>query len=408
MFQIDSNSEFGFLSMLIPEAYESEVRKNAVGTMQDAANSLQWSIYSGLTKTLKNSPIRIFNILPIGSFPQYYKKSYIKSNYFSTKASDTNINIGFCNLKLVRKYDQTRRIYRELSQWCHNSNIDQILIVYTINPTYIKAISKLKGKYPNLKICAIVADLPNMVSLSSNKSLLKQAYEKHASKIAYKHLGNIDCFVLLTKYMADYLKIKQPYCVIEGISTEIQEITLPRKSKHILYSGTLHKRFGIINLLNAFKKINDPEYRLYICGTGDSEKEILESSKEDPRIVYLGQIKRNDVLQLQQTMNAVINPRQNIEEFTKYSFPSKNLEYLSSGVPLIAYKLDGIPEDYDPFINYVENNSVEALQKCIQIVCEDTTGQFIEKARKGQLYVLNEKNDIKQVSKIIDLLRKIK
>ena len=38
-----------------------------------------------------------------------------------------------------------------------------------------------------------------------------------------------------------------------------------------------------------------------------------------------------------------VNPRQNNEEFTKYSFPSKTMEYLASGVPVVAYKLDGIP-----------------------------------------------------------------
>ena len=401
---MDTNKEinYGFLSLLIPKEKEKEIILYSKQTMQDAANSLQWHIYNGLVTNLKK-PIKIFNILPIGSFPQYYKKLIIKSEYFSTQLNE-NINIGFFNFKFFKKYFQFYKAYKEIDKWCKESNQNKILFVYTINSTFMQIISRIKKKYKNVTICAIVADLPNMISLQKKKSLVKRIYEQYNFKVSYRNLQYIDFYVLLTKYMADYLNIDKPYCIIEGISTNLSNKKKRKREKHILYSGTLHKRFGILNLLKAFERIEDPEYRLYICGVGDSEKEIIDASKKDSRIIFLGQISRTEVFELQQIMAALVNPRQNIEEFTKYSFPSKNIEYLSSGVPLIAYKLDGIPDDYDDYINYVKDNSVNSLVQCIKMVCEDKTGIIDEKARKGQEYVLIEKNELKQTSKILNLM----
>ena len=83
-----------------------------------------------------------------------------------------------------------------------------------------------------------------------------------------RQLECVDGLVLLTKQMADYLKINKPYCVVEGIASETESIELgiDSQEKIILYSGTLHQKFGVMNLVKAFEKIEDPNYRLIICG----------------------------------------------------------------------------------------------------------------------------------------------
>ena len=152
--------------------------------------------------------------------------------------------------------------------------------------------------------------------------------------------------------------------------------------------------------------IEGSEYRLIICGIGDSEKEIEAASVLDRRIEYKGLLSRTEILKVQKTATVLVNPRQNNEEFTKYSFPSKNLEYLSSGKPLIAYKLDGIPDDYDDYIYYVPDNSIKTLQQTLVYVCTMNAAERSDKALKAQRFVWEEKNEIKQTKKIIDFLRK--
>ena len=107
---------------------------------------------------------------------------------------------------------------------------------------------------------------------------------------------------------------------------------------------------------------------------------------------------------MQQRAAVLVNPRQNNEEFTKYSFPSKTMEYLASGVPVVAYKLDGIPDEYDSYLNYVPDNSVEALTKTIQSICDMSPEERKDKGERARKFVLNEKNAEKQAKRILDFL----
>lgn len=403
-----SEKSYAFLSALIPNEKKGEIEKYSRGNMQDAADALQWHLYNGLCVNL-NAPIQLLNVLPVGSFPQYYKKPFINSFDFATEYCKNNKNIGFCNIKLIRRYIQQEKVYRVLKYWCKKNKGKKVLFVYTISEMFVTPIRKIKMKYPDIVVCAIIADLPDMTCLKEKKSLVHRFQEKKYAKQSYKGIGCIDSFVLLTKYMADYMKLDKPYCVVEGISTYLNEsknIENNNEEKIIMYTGTLHKRFGILNLLEAFQNISKQEYRLIICGTGDSEERIKTAAKEDKRIFFKGQLSRNEVLKLQQEATVLVNPRQNDEEFTKYSFPSKNLEYLSSGIPLVAYKLDGIPDDYDDYIYYVNGNSIDDLKNKLIEVCEMDIDVRKQKAKEAQQYVWDEKNEIKQTKIIVDMLKR--
>ena len=123
------------------------------------------------------------------------------------------------------------------------------------------------------------------------------------------------------------------------------------------------------------------------------------------RIVYLGRVDRAEVLSLQKNATVLVNPRQNNEEFTKYSFPSKNLEYLSSGVPLVAYKLDGIPDEYDEYIYYPTDNSAEALSKEIMKICALPDEERKLLGKKAKDFVFENKNKVKQAQRIIEFIK---
>ena len=384
---------------------EESVRQRSRYNMQDAANSLQWHIYEGLCANIEDE-IKIFNILPIGSFPQYYSKAFVSTSTFDDDQNKRHVNIGFCNVKLLRKWHQPKKIFARLNRWCSADDEPKTLFVYTFSGHFVAAVSKLKSKYPSLKVCFIVADLPDMTNLSSKRSLANKLFEKRMASSSYSRIDCADAFVLLTRQMADYMKITQPFVVMEGISTNTEALEKQQNDgiKRILYTGTLHKKFGVLNLVEAFGMINDESYRLIICGVGDSAEEIKKAAAADPRIEFKGQLRRDEVLALQKKASVLVNPRQNNEEFTKYSFPSKNLEYLSSGIPLVAYKLDGIPDEYDRYINYVSDNSMEALRDKLVEIGEDANGSASARAEEAVRFVREEKNSRKQTLKIKKML----
>ena len=66
--------------------------------------------------------------------------------------------------------------------------------------------------------------------------------------------------------------------------------------------------------------------------------------------------------------DVLVNPRQNISDYTKYSFPSKIIDYLSCGKPVVAYLLDGMPEIYKSFIFSVSDNSIDSLKSVLESI----------------------------------------
>lgn len=404
---MNSDCKIVFLSTLIPENIQNDVQKKIKSGMPDAACALQWHILEGLYANYQKE-ISLVNVLPISSFPNYYQDACIRDQEFITEYSKKNVNVGFFNFKGFRRISIENQVYRALSKMFEKSDYG-LLFVYTLSTSFVAAVARLKKEKPNIRICAIVADLPNMNDLSSKKSVLNFLSNKVLSDNSYKHINKIDAFVLLTKQMAKYLQIRQPYCVVEGISTDTNnEGYLGQKEdddiKRILYTGTLHKKFGIVNLIKAFESIDDEKYRLIICGTGDSESYVLQEAKSNKRIIFHGKVDRKKVLELQAEATVLVNPRQNEGEYTKYSFPSKNIEYLSSGKPVIAYKLDGIPDEYDDYLQYVDDNSIEALADKIVSICTLPKDELKTIGELGKRYVTSQKNPQKQCEKIKNMM----
>ena len=399
--------EYIFLSLMVPQEMADEVKQNSSNNMADAANALEHNLMEGFAANLSTPP-KVINALPIGSYPQYYKKAFIKKSSFQLCGRSDHENIGFCNIKFIRNYFIERSAYRSLKRCCKEKNGEVVLCIYSASAEFLSAAEKLKKKYPNVMVCDIIADLPGMTNLSSKKSALLQWFIDYKAKKSLKRLEAVDCFVLLTKQMADYLHINKPYCVVEGIASKSQQIERKNNTKKtILYTGTLHQKFGVMNLVKAFSQIESPDYQLVICGIGDSEKAIKEAAEKDLRISFLGQLPRNEVLEWQKRATVLVNPRQNNEEFTKYSFPSKTMEYLSSGIPVVAYKLDGIPDEYDSYIQYVKDDSIESLKKKLVEVCELSDEERQNLGSAGRAFVLTEKNSTIQVKKIVMLIKSI-
>ena len=90
--------------------------------------------------------------------------------------------------------------------------------------------------------------------------------------------------------------------------------------------------------------------------------------------------------------------------YTKYSFPSKTMEYLLSGIPTVMYKLEGIPDEYNAFLNYFPSENTNEVADYINELINQEYLILLDKANRGKEFVLKEKNAIVQAQKILDLM----
>lgn len=392
---------------------EEDIMKESKSNVQFAANVLQWNIIEGLDQ-LNAQPVQLLNAIFIGSYPKYYKKAYIQRREWSHSFGTNNdIDVDFWNLPLFKKFSRGWSLSKEITNWAKKTDDrKKAIIAYSMDYSLLRAIKVAKEENPAIKTCLIVPDLPQFMNLSSSR------------KLSYEMLKNIECnwierlqqfidsYVLLTKHMANSINLQnKPYTVVEGmvnindqiLSSSTNEL-VENNIKTILYTGTLNKKYGILDLLEAFLLIDKENYVLQICGTGEAEKEILALANHDTRIDFRGRVSRNEALKLQRKATVLINPRNSEGEFTKYSFPSKIMEYLVAGVPTIAYKLPGMPDEYTDYLYIIEENSVNNLADTLVDICEKESLELKNFGEAARKFVLTEKNNVKQVGEILKML----
>lgn len=385
-----------FLGCLFDRTREKEYLQNSKTGLSNAANTFQWNLLEGFYQNGRT--VEILNALPVGTFPKRYKKLLLNSGPWGQNGHN-NYELGCLNLPFVKQYQR----YLKAKKLLKKSN-DKNIVIYSAYEPFLKAAYKLDDSY---NVTVIITDLPEFYDLGKTSSLKKRLRARNNKRI-YKYLKRADGFVLLTEQMAEPLDVGgRPYVVVEGIANG--EIGTPLKSgkKSILYTGTLHRQFGILTLLEAFSLIDDPEAELWICGGGDSKAEVEAAAKRDGRIKFFGYVSKETVAELQQKAFMLINPRQNDGEYTKYSFPSKTMEYMLSGKPVLMYRLSGIPADYDPYLCYIEGDSANDMKSAICKIFESDADEVAKRSEAAARFVAENKNSVVQSKKIIDLMERL-
>lgn len=256
----------------------------------------------------------------------------------------------------------------------------------------------LACKIRRIPIITIVTDLPDM--MSDNK--FRRAINNNL-------FGAMDGFVFLTEQMNQRLNHKnKPYIVLEGHvdsdvpeleSTEKWEITTGKKV--IIYAGSILKLYGIQNLTEGFIKASIPDTELWVYGDGDYRDELIEITKRNPTVKYKGVCSNQQVVQDELRAALLVNPRPVAAEYTKYSFPSKNMEYMVSGTPLMTTKLPGMPEEYYPYIYLLEDERPEGVSRRLKEILVIPVIERNQRAQEAREFVLKEKSNVVQAAKIL-------
>lgn len=389
-----------FLGLLFDRNEEQLIASKSRGCpLQNQVNTFQWNCIDGFYENGVENLI-IANALPVGTYPRRYSDIIIPSKSWNYNSGE-HFQIGSLNLPILKQLGRCRACRKILK-----SSDDKNILIYSPYQPFLKAIKKLDKSY---NITLIVPDLPEYYDYAQ-VGKVRKLLRRFNNRSIQKCMGRVDRFVLLTEDMKIPLQVgDRPYTVVEGICAAKPSGYARQSSpdkKVVLYAGSLNKQFGIDVLVQAFEQINDENYELWLCGGGDYVENIKEISKSDGRIKFFGFVTKDKIFELQSKANVLVNPRQNIGEYTKYSFPSKTMEYLLSGVPVVAYKLDGIPDEYDKYFCYVDENTPASLAQALKKVCEDTDGYYENIAKQAVGFVTKQKSPAKQSAKILELLKR--
>ena len=388
-----------FLGFLFDKSRFENYQRNIKSGWFQAGSVFQWNIIDGFIENGYTN-FKIVNFAPVGAWPSAYKKLTLPSVKWNYKGIEC-FELGGINVPYLKQKQREIKLYNFLKKQKDGEEI----FMFSPNLIFLNVLNRLKKK-KNFKITLLITDIPEFYDMSNKKKSLIRKYIANKSN---ELLHIADNYILLTDQMAEYLKITKPYLVLESIVNPGESFVgdnSESNEKIIFYSGLLHKKFGIENLLNAFIQMKNENYRLYLCGDGDCKEKIIELSEKDKRIVYFGNIDRSKVLELQKQSTVLVNPRQNIDAFVKFSFPSKTVEYMLNAKPVVMYKLDGIPDEYDDYLCYVDNNTVEALRDKLNEVINWPQGKRDSFGQSARDFVVKNKNRKIQTKKVLDFILK--
>lgn len=392
-----------FLGPLYPYEREKEIRKNTVVNASNASNVFQWNLLRGIQKSV-GSELSVVNVLPVGIWKKQYRRFFLSDSDWKSKDVYGH-EIGSINLPFLKQWHRSVKIKKYLKK---TADENTEIILYSAYMPFLKAIYHLPK---SIGITAIITDLPEYYDLRQT-SFLRKILRSAQNKMIKRYLKRADRFVVLTKQMCEPLEVgERPWACVEGICNAEQKISLKEKSdKHIVfYSGTLHYRYGIKNLLDAFALITSENTQLWICGSGEAKSEIEKMAQNDNRVKFFGFCSQSEVAELRNQADILVNPRPNEGEYVKYSFPSKTMEYMASGKPVVMYKLDGIPDEYDKYLNYVAPFGDKSAQ--LAAVINEIISNYdaaLKKAEEARAFVIKNKNAEQQAQKVLDLIGVIK
>ncbi len=321
-------------------------------------------------------------------------------------------HIGFVNLPIIKHFMIGLGFFWRTASWLRRTKGKERAIImdaaYVTAHPFVFAAKGKKSCHSTAIFCDIYEYMGDVKDASSteNVSFLRRTVRK----IAQSSYNKLDSFILLTEQMSAVVNPQnKPYIVMEGlvdINMEAVPNTLDNKQqcKTVMYAGALREQYGLKNLVDGFSAIKNPDIRLWIFGAGDYSPEIEKAAEADNRIIFGGMIPLSEVVEKELTVSLMVNCRPADREFARYSFPSKNMEYMVSGTPILTTRLPGMPKEYYDYVYTIDDNTPLAVTKALSGVLALSKEELHEKGNRARNFVLEKKNNVVQSGRILKLV----
>ncbi|MEH8183947.1 glycosyltransferase [Aeromonas allosaccharophila] len=381
-----------------------EIISNSKGGVSNANDLFQKNIINGLSQYYNE--FQCVTLPNIGSYPKSYNKVFLKGSESSITfggGAVSSLTLPFINIKYIKHFF---RFFSLLVFFLRSLKRNEHVLIYYYDCDFafvlMARVLKILG-YKN-KNCLIIPDLPTMTGSENPAASILDVLLK-------TNLKFFDSYAAISKGVIEKLNLdSEKSIVLEGIYNKelYSSMISSRKDrdhvdhKTIFYSGAIDERNGVKLLINAFNEIKK-NYTLIIIGDGPLKAWVMQQCKLNSSIKYLGQRSHLEVIRIQKEVDLLINPRMPNQSFTPYSFPSKTMEYLASGIPLLMFKLEGVPNEYFKYVNLCEGVSVDELAKSIESVLELDYINAIKIAHVAKKFILEKKNPYVQCGKLFKI-----
>jgi glycosyltransferase involved in cell wall biosynthesis len=379
---------------------------------QFQAYKLIWNIVHGI-EAARGTTIDMISAYPVNDYPAY-PGIFFRYGKWKHNENSEDRYIPFINIFIVKHITRFISSMILISNWLirkKSSANNRIVLIYSMHSPFVMAALIAKHLFGG-KSSLIIPDMPAYMDLGIRRGWMRKISKNIDAYILHKVMNKMDGLIVLTQDLAnDFVSSETRYMVMEGsVSVEqmgkmeriLEQTTKDHADeKIIMYAGALTE---LRLLLDAFSLISESDYRLWICGRGEMEKEIKNVGTIDKRITYWEILPSEDLLRKEMQATVLVNVRSANTSFIKYSFPSKILEYMLAGRPVVTTALPGIPKEYYEYLYLLKKETPEDLAELLMHVCSKDPEELSEFGRRAREFVKRSKNHMQQGERIYNFL----
>lgn len=329
-----------------------------------------------------------------------------------TELESTYLNIPIHAVKSVKKpiFDEIIRFFYMvflLRKWRKNTNTSKhdARIILMNAPLEINLAVWIISKLYGVKVSSLIIDTAkgNFKPDTLWNKYLYWCYSQ--SEKIYKYL---DGSMALNKRVFEHLGLKdKPHhltkigysCVPEFPHRKKQNV----KTK-IVYTGSLMYYDGTEELLEAVSRLENQNIELVIYGSGPLRSVVESYASRFNNIYFAGYLPNEKIGQVLREADLLINPRMPYFFTDVFGFPSKMIEYLLSGTPVITTQFAAMPEAYRQFVYLIEEESVDGIRDAILKAVRDDAAAKVQKAKDAYQYIIENNNYDSIVKEMLDFV----
>ncbi len=314
---------------------------------------------------------------------------------------------GFVNIPVLKQLTIGLGVFWRLLAWGWKNRKRRARVVSTYNLSVPPGIFTLLGaRLIGAKVVAHLYDINIPGETVPKSPLFRLDY-----RLQRWLMPHFDGLVVVSDAIIRDFALRAPHIRVDGgVSESAFLVTTEREASKlfvIVSAGSLDEANGVTLLLAAFARLKGAQYRLRIAGAGPLEAEVKGAAARDPRIEYQGYLAFADVLKLYQSADILANLRLTKSVNTKYFFPSKLMEYLASGRPVLTTCTGHVEEEFGEFTYLVKEETPEALAAVIESVEREARDDRERKGAMAREYMMATKTWRAQGRRVVRLIESL-
>lgn len=339
----------------------------------------------------------VYSVRPVASFPRERRLLF---GWNRARAGEVTLRyLPFLNFSLTKTVTHGLAFAGAmlLRNW-RAPRGRRILLTYNLSAPH-GIFLLLAARLCGAKLVPLMADFPTISrarSMVGRAKALGRALERWIVRRA-------DALIPVNPNYITDLPYTGPYLHFDGALPDadfarLGQVVEARQQRHrrtrtrINYFGTIDHIRGALRLLEALCYLdNSLDVKLIFTGRGSGQAEIEAAARRDARIEYLGFVSAEEMQRLYEEADVLVNPHACDGPEARYLFPSKVIEYLASGVPVVSTSASRAAELYDGLATFARSDNPRDIAAAIDEVLHTPEPTLRERSLRARAFIETHK-----------------